>query len=74
METLDELKTWMKEKNINNIYLPNNKNNRYVTDIGEGLEEIYGLLFGIILMKKEIEQILIILNLKKKLLYLYLIN
>lgn len=43
METLDELKTWMKEKNINNIYLPNNKNNRYVTDIGEGLEEIYGL-------------------------------
>jgi hypothetical protein len=43
MQNLLELENWMIENNIKNIFLPNNKNNRFVTDIGEGLEDVYGL-------------------------------
>jgi hypothetical protein len=43
MDTINELEIWIINNNINNIYLPNNKRNKYVTDIGEGLEEIHGL-------------------------------
>ena len=43
METIKELEDWMINKNINNIFIPNNRSNRYVTDTGEGLENIYGL-------------------------------
>ena len=40
MNTIKELENWMLENNIVNNYTPNN---RYVTDEGEGLEEIDGL-------------------------------
>jgi len=40
MDTIKELVSWMLN---NNIYLPKNKSNKYVTDIGEGLEDIHGL-------------------------------
>lgn len=43
METIIELGIWMANNNIKDIFLPMNKNNRYVTDIGEGLEEVHGL-------------------------------
>jgi len=43
MEKFDELEIWMLNNNINDIYLPKNKRNKYVTDIGEGLEDIHGL-------------------------------
>lgn len=43
MEKIDELEIWMLNNNINDIYLPKNKRNKYVTDIGEGLEDIHGL-------------------------------
>jgi hypothetical protein len=43
MEKIDELEIWMLNNNINDIYLPRNKRNKYVTDIGEGLEDIHGL-------------------------------
>ncbi len=43
MEKIDELENWMLNNNINNIYLPNNRRNKFVTDIGEGLEDIHGL-------------------------------
>ncbi|WP_338409523.1 hypothetical protein [uncultured Flavobacterium sp.] len=43
MDTIKELESWMLNNNINNIYLPKNKSNKYVTDIGEGLEDIHGL-------------------------------
>ena len=43
MQNLLELENWMIENNIKNIFLPNNRNNRYVTDEGEGLEDVYGL-------------------------------
>lgn len=43
MEKIDELEIWMLNNNINDIYLPKNKRNKFVTDIGEGLEDIHGL-------------------------------
>ena len=43
MNTILELENWMLNNNINNIYLPNNRRNKFVTDIGEGLEDIHGL-------------------------------
>ena len=43
MDTINELEIWIINNNIKNIYLPNNKRNKYVTDIGEGLEELHGL-------------------------------
>jgi hypothetical protein len=43
MEKFDELEIWMLNNKINDIYLPKNKRNKYVTDIGEGLEDIHGL-------------------------------
>lgn len=43
METIKELEDWMIDKSIKNIFIPNNRSNRYVTDTGEGLEDIYGL-------------------------------
>ena len=43
MEKIEELEIWMLNNNINDIYLPRNKRNKYVTDIGEGLEDIHGL-------------------------------
>ena len=43
MNTIIELENWMINNNIKNFYLPNNKRNKYVTDIGEGLEDVHGL-------------------------------
>ena len=43
MNTINELKNWIEANKMNDIYLPNNQNNKYVTDIGEGLEDVHGL-------------------------------
>lgn len=43
METIIELEKWMEVNKIKNIFIPNNKNNRYVSDTGLGLEEVHGL-------------------------------
>ncbi|EAZ96897.1 hypothetical protein FBBAL38_05720 [Flavobacteria bacterium BAL38] len=43
MNTIIELENWMTNNNIKNFYLSNNKRNKYVTDIGEGLEDVHGL-------------------------------
>jgi hypothetical protein len=43
MNTILELENWMLNNDIKIIYLPNNKRNKFVTDIGEGLEDINGL-------------------------------
>lgn len=40
METIADLENWMIEKKINNTFTPNH---RYVTDEGEGLEELSGI-------------------------------
>ncbi len=43
MNTILKLENWMLNNDIKIIYLPNNKRNKFVTDIGEGLEDINGL-------------------------------
>ena len=43
MNTIIELENWIINNNVKNFYLPNNKRNKYVTDIGKGLEEVHDL-------------------------------
>jgi hypothetical protein len=40
MDTIKELEDWMVDNNIKNTFT---SSGRYVTDIGEGLENVYGL-------------------------------
>jgi hypothetical protein len=40
MNTIKEIENWMLSENINNTFT---SSGRYVTDIGEGLENVYGL-------------------------------
>lgn len=40
METINELEKWMLNNNIKNTFIPDQ---RYLTDTGEGLEDLEGL-------------------------------
>ena len=52
MNTINELKNWIEANKMNDIYLPNNQNNKYVTDIGEGLEDVHGLFIWFLVDEK----------------------